>query len=294
MQINKLFKRYGFFLRLGYNFPEEKFSFRRYALLLKMQLKENWVRHLLYTLLCVVVLTLLLVQLFSIMYDNLLSNFADDEVLYIFNYMFAFSVYIPLIISVAINAADSMPFMQSKQSKILYLLLPASNCEKFAVVLTQSIIFPILETLFALACAVVVQFISFGEPYFLTSMVSIFQDYNIVVSYLLIYTVASFVYTSAFFTLSASIFTKHPLILGFIASLVVGSVVQAVYGIFSLAYNEADISNFIYLLQYNVPNSLESLPTSLSTTFYIPHIVNMLLAIVFWIWSYRRMMRTQL
>ncbi len=267
------------------------FSFNRYILLLKKQYKENFRRRLVIMAISIVLMALgfMLIEWIS---NIIKADLGQEQIMEIaktgLKSFFLMVVPITLVsLMIAYHSAHSMPFMKNKIRQRAYMLLPASSLEKYATAIVMSFFLTLVEWLITFFIADLVQFLYSGKfvinsifniAPFLTfvgnsvssDMALYFGDYSI---YLFI---ISLLFSSAWFTMSATLFRKHPFLLGYLCYFVGSQIFGLIINLYNNSFAMGNLDEFDIIGTVNI------------------HLVMSLVLIpTFWIWSYYRMKRVE-
>ncbi len=152
------------------------FSFQRYIQLFKTQLGENWKRHLIVTLVFVLLMTLAFA--FQNFFLGILgkSDGGDEINVFIMGVRAISGTFIPLSILVLMliyHAAHSMPFIATKTRSLSYIFLPSTIAEKFCVALTFIFVITFIEWCAVFFLSDIIQYIMGGEMMVLSSFMRV-------------------------------------------------------------------------------------------------------------------------
>lgn len=277
----------------------KKFDFSRYILVCRKQFVEDWRRQIGFT----AVMAILLFFVFWIInwqIDIMKTTNEPDSVLddsaVMFSWLKIVAFVFVTMLAIGYQSAHSMPFMKSKTLQIAHIVLPATTMEKFFAAETFAFVFSVIE-------AIVAFFIADTLQYALTGMFTIADiasipysglDYGFnfleIDAFLPLVTcsaVASLFFHSAWFTLCATFFRKHPFLLGMLIMWGVNQVLSIFGSILPL-----DLVSEIFVTMDKI--SKEELVSKFQNILYIAIFSQLVLAIGFWIWSYFRMKKVEL
>ncbi len=268
---------------------KQSFSFRRYGLLLRKYMREEYRTQIL-------IFSLLLLVFIGIRaFGNLMvymmstgSTPHDDAVGFSLLLQYP-AMYCAASIFYSYQTAHSMPFMRNRVRHIAYLMIPASNREKFATSVTISYCLPIVYSFLAFHLSNLIQMPFTGE------WMRIGADFSMIVHEALetepqlaellngftvsfvIYCIVSIIFTGAWFSASATLFRRHPFLLGSIIIYLAGQV----FGLIFLAVN--------FNLFYGDVQSPGEMAAALTNYFYVVSAIYAALTPVLYIFAYRRM-----
>lgn len=278
----------------------KKFDFSRYILVCRKQFVEDWRRQIGFT----AVMAILLFFVFWIINWQIDMMTAMDEtnsamseksaITFSWTKIIAFASVVML--AIGYQSAHSMPFMKSKTSQIVHVVLPATTLEKYLATETFAFVFSVIEAIVAFFIADGLQFaltgrftiadiasISFSE---LNNMFNI-QEVNSFLSLVVCTVVASLFFHSAWFTLCATFFRKHPFLLGMLILWGINQVLSIFGSMVSL-----DFINEIFAAMDKM--SKNEIMAQLQIFLYIAIFGQLVFAVGFWIWSYFRMKKVEL
>ena len=197
----------------------------RYILTLRYQLALDWKRQLAFT----GTLTVLLFMIFWVMSwvtgsaDASIDPASQRTVQGMYAFVKILAALTLLSLAIGYNSAHSMPFMSSKTAHIAYLTLPASTAVKYAVTQTRALLLSLVETLLALLLSELFVYLLTGiwsmGSYFAIdwdtfsptgNSASLHTLFNLIIW---ICAVMTLLY-SAWFTLCATLFRRHPFLYG--------------------------------------------------------------------------------
>lgn len=189
----------------------------------------------------------------------------------------------------AYQTAHCMPYMKNRVQHIAYLMIPASNGEKFAAAVTISYVLPTVYTFLALHLSNLAQLPFTGE------WMSMSQEFTGMFSELVrtepqisewimrfvtglaVYCAVSIVFSGGWYTASATLFRRHPFLLGSVILYLAGQVAgfALIFGNFSLFNNaEADPAGMMGLM---------------TNYFYVLSAIYAVLTPALYVFAYRRM-----
>lgn len=220
---------------------------------------EDWRRQLVITVVCSLVIVLATIMFHSIFtYTFSASGKTDDAMLVMaqfFVYMTAYFLFVALL---CYQAAHSMPFMKNKPRQLSYLMLPATNAERYTTALTISLPFALLQCLVILVLSDLVQAIFTGQFYLMVTnglspkftelnpeqMAEFHKMMDIFVANVIV----GVFFKNSWYTLSATIFKKHPFLLGSLVCMLFSQVLSiatfGAFGLFNLDADSLDPINF--------------------------------------------------
>lgn len=277
----------------------KNFDLSRYVLVCRKQFVEDWRRQVGFT----AVMAILLFFAFwivnwqiDIMKTTNETNSVLDDSVAIFSLLKIVIFVSVTLLAIGYQSAHSMPFMKSKTLQIAHIVLPATTMEKFFAAETFAFVFSVIE-------AIVAFFIADALQYALTGMFTIadiasipYSELDRMFNFLEISTflplvvcsaVASLFFHSAWFTLCATFFRKHPFLLGMLIMWGVNQVLSIFGSMLPL-----DLINEIFVTMDQI--SKEELVSKFQNILYVAIFGQLVLAIGFWIWSYFRMKKVEL
>lgn len=280
-------------------------SFIRYELVLRKQMVEDWKRHVLFTL---VMMLIFFMTFWSVNWivgmmpetESAMSG-SDIDVKSLISVIYKFAIFIGVTsIAVAYQSAHSMPFMRSKGLQTQHAVLPASNVEKYGVVLTVSLVISALESVIALLIADLFQYLMTGLSFFsqfssvdFELLLKTVPDVALVrqiVTLLICVSVMSIFLSSGWFTLSATVFRKHPFLMGVLIYWGISQLLNiALY-----SYSQY-LMNFLTMVSAHFQGitDVEALH-ELRNASIVLFVAMAVLTLVFWFWGYKRMSKSEL
>lgn len=276
----------------------KRFSLHRYGLMLHKQVAEDWKRQTAFTAVITIIIFMtfwLMNWLASIGADTLGSPEAALSARQTFAFV-KFAIVVSVVcLAIGYNSAHSMPFRRSRRTEIAHLVLPASVGEKYAVVLTQALVLPLLECAAAYLIADLLQWAITGifttaDLVGLLGAPDMPAEMSGLLSLVIWAVLVSTLLYSAWFTFSATLFRKHPFLFGILIlwgiQQVGGSVLFSATGM----YSRFEMALSSLLSDMNDLQIIDSV-NQISTAMIIAQIV---IAVVLWVWSYFRMKRAQI
>lgn len=290
------------------------FSFQRYIQLFKTQLGETWKRHLIVTLVFVLLMTL------GFVFQNFfLRIFGEPDIdeqinIFVMGVRAISGTFIPfsiLAFMLIYQAAHSMPFISTKTRSLSYIFLPSTIAEKFCVALTFIFVITFLEWCAVFFLSDILQYIMGGEMMvfgsfmrfdYISGMSALFEPtsasgfydsfkgedidalekmFGLQPRYYYTMILSPLVYVSAYFV-GANFFRQHPFLLTTLVLWGVSSVLGTI--------------RFGILFAFEELETLFVNPFDLFTTGYLTYyyVSNILLMIGLFILSYYRMKRLSL
>lgn len=277
----------------------KKFDFSRYLLVCRKQFVEDWRRQVGFT----AVMAILLFFVFWIInwqIDMMTTMNETDSVpgdsAMIFSWLKIVAFVSVTMLAIGYQSAHSMPFMKSKTSQIAHVVLPATTMEKYFAAETFAFVFSVIEAIVAFFIADGLQFALTGR-FTIADVASISspeldnifhtQEANAFLPLVVGFAVASLFFHSAWFTLCATFFRKHPFLLGMLIMWGVNQVLSIFGSVLPL-----DLVSEIFVTMDKI--SKEELVSKFQNILYIAIFSQLVLAIGFWIWSYFRMKKVEL
>ena len=276
----------------------KKFDFSRYILLCRKQFVEDYRRHIIFTAVMSTVLFFLLWFVnwqLSMLEMTMDTGFTSGADLTFLSWLKIFYFLFVLMLVIGYQSAHCMPFMRTKTAQISYIMLPATTFEKYAVAQTFAFGFSILE-------AIIAFFVADGLQYAINSHFTLAEIFSSDVRNILTMTLlqgsvipdkmmvfgcllpfTSLFIFSAWYTLCATLFRKHPFLFGTLILLGINQVLSMVY---SIIYSNMMVTD--------VEVDINSILERTSIVLAIIVIVQFVLAVCLWMWSYFRMKRVEL
>lgn len=266
---------------------------------------EDWKRHVLFTLVLMLVFFMMFwsVNWMVGMMPELESAMpgSDISIPMLFSVIYKSAIFFGVTsIAVAYQSAHSMPFMRSKGLQTQHAVLPASNVEKYGVVLTVSLVISVLESVVASLMADMFQYlmtdISFFSQLSAVDFEFLLKDApdpvlaQQIVSLLIWIFVMSIFLSSGWFTLSATVFRKHPFLMG----VLIYWGVSQLLNIAMFSYSQY-LMNFITMISAHFQGitDVEAL-LELRNASIVLFVAMAVLTFGFWFWGYKRMSKAEL
>ncbi len=238
----------------------------RFFLLFKKQVREDWKRQLIILCIISIIITIIfrLVSITDMLQANNMSEFSNtntNQMPMIISAMLSMIILCICFIVLSYHTAHSMPYMQSRQQHIQHMLIPASKTEKFLVSLLYPIISTIVICIPAILLADAIQFF-FSSKFiiptlFSTDFKSISQSFTSNISTDITNITATVIAQAccihAWCLLAATIFRKHPFLIGFVIYNIATSLISVAFMPFSLTtINNNDINSMMSGTWYSV------------------------------------------
>lgn len=195
-----------------------------FFLLVCRYMAEHWKRHALLTLIIALILYIAfsLSGVISQSLDALATGFADFQSLA--------AVITMLLFSIAYHSAHSMPSLATRTSSIAHYVLPASPCSKYSAAVFSGTVIPLVQTIVAALLADAVHALRSGSwalkalftSHLWTELSITVKDIpgtSTLVAMSIFFGFAYIAFTSGWYSLSATIFRRHPFLLGTIISI---------------------------------------------------------------------------
>ncbi len=272
----------------------KKFDFSRYLLVCRKQFVEDWRRQVGFT----AVMAILLFFIFWIVnwQIDMMTTMNETDTAAIFSCVKIVAFVSVTMLAIGYQSAHSMPFMKTKTSQIAHVVLPATTMEKYFAAETFAFVFSVIEAIVAFFIADGLQFALTGR-FTIADVASISspeldnifhtQEANAFLPLVVGFAVASLFFHSAWFTLCATLFRKHPFLFGMLIMWGINQVLSIFGSMISL-----DIINEIFASMDNMSN--EEVLSQFQNILYIAIFSQLALAICFWIRSYFRMKKVEL
>jgi hypothetical protein len=201
---------------------------------------------------------------------------------------------------VSYQAAHSMPFMKNKVSQTAYIMVPASIKEKFTLSVLVSFVIPILEMIAVLLLTELTMWIFTQEFIVSRSIIevggaflhflSLAMNENVLsnvtgtwLSWFVAAMILSFIMSHAWFMCSASLFRKHPFLIGYIIMYVISQ-------IFGMIFLFVTVGNINDVESYSGAQGM----AFMSNLWIVYSIASAIMIIPLYYFAYRRMARAQL
>lgn len=275
-----------------------KFDFSRYILVCRKQFVEDWRRQIGFT----AVMAILLFFIFWIVNWQIgtiqnMTDVPDESMNALWLSLAKVGTFAGVVLlAIGYQSAHSMPFMKTKTSQIAHVVLPATTLEKYLATETFAFVFSVIE-------AIVAFFVADGLQYFLTDRFTIAdiasisspelynvfhnQVANTFLPLVICTVIASLFFHSAWFTLCATFFRKHPFLLGML-------IMWGINQVLSIFGSMVPLDFYSEIFASIDKMSNEERISQYQTFLYMAIFGQIVLAIGFWIWSYFRMKKVEL
>lgn len=263
------------------------FSFKRYWFLLRKNVVEDWRRQAMLTGINVLVV-IMAVAFFGFVMDGIDGMDTSERVTMVsfFAKMTTCGLFMFML---CYQTAHSMPFMATKVKQTGYMMLPTTGAERYAVAVTLSLVVTVIECVAAFFVADLLMSVFYGELLIFANngemdMLHMMVD-GITWDYAGLVTngVLSVLFLHSWYMLSATLFRRHPFLIGTLIYAVASQVLGMVM-MFSL-----NMFDFV-----NGATSPALMLESIKDWVWASNAVSAAIIAAFYVLSYRRMKRVQL
>lgn len=223
-----------------------------YMLLVRRYFGENWKRHALFT--------LFLVFLFYISFSfaGLIEPTIAEDFSGVVPMLSAVSI---LVVAIAYHSAHSMPFLATRTGRIAQAVIPSTPCSKYCAALTAGTLIPLVQTIIAALLADLFRFFrcgawSLGKVFhslFWTELGTTVNDIpgtGTAVAAVIVALIAELLITNAWYTFSATLFRRHPFLIGFIIAAFISQVLSIICAPFISRIGMLQVESDTEMLHY--------------------------------------------